>query len=254
MQKVIILPRLAGLKQAIFCKRLILFNEIFALVGGKAKGKSVKSTGVLWHESIKERSAEDVASTFIFFLRQNRDINNFVFWGNNCFKNWFLYVALVNEVNRTNGTTNQVTIKYFEPGHTFMSADSFHLAIEQGIRKKQHIQDFQDSVDLVHFSGKPLVMEHADFLQIPRGAFQAKYASKKPKLEVIQVVRFERGSNEMRWKESNVDEFQSAEFLQRKYVKSLGKDFCRVKKPRGVATERKSNILLTLLPLLKMFK
>ena len=33
-----------------------------------------------------------------------------------------------------------------------------------------------------------------------------------------------------------MDEFQSAEFLQRKYVESLGKDFCRVEKLRGVAT------------------
>ena len=81
-----------------------------------------------------------------------------------------------------------------------------------------------------------------------------EYASKKPKLEVIQVVRFERGSNEMHWKESNMDEFQSAEFLQQKYVKILGKDFCRVKKLRGVATERKGNILSTLLSLLKMFR
>ena len=81
VQKVIMLPRVAGLKQAIFCKRLILFNETFAPVGGKAKGKSIKSTGVLWRESIKGRSAEDVASTSIFFLRQNRDMNNFVFWG-----------------------------------------------------------------------------------------------------------------------------------------------------------------------------
>ena len=84
---------------------------------------------------------------------------------------------------------------------------AFMLLLNKESEKKQHIQDFQDSVDLVHFSGKPLVMEHAGFLQIPRGAFQAKYASKKPKLEVIQVVQFERGSNEMHWKESNVDEF-----------------------------------------------
>ena len=209
---------------------------------------------MLWHESIKERSAEDVASTFILFLRQNRDTNNFVFWGNNCFgqnKNWFLYVALVNEVNRTNGATNEVTIKYFEPGHTFMSADSFHLAIEQGIRKKQHIQDFQHFVDLVHFSGKPLVMEHAGFLQIPRGAFQAKYASKNSKLEVIQVVRFERGSNEMHWKESNVDKFQSAEFLQRKYVKSLGKDFCRVKKTSWSCHREEKQHFFNLTPIIK---
>ena len=49
-----------------------------------------------------------------------------------------------------------------------------------------------------------------------------------------------------------MDEFQSAEFLKWKYIKSLGKDFCRVEKPRGVATEKKNNILSTLLLLLKM--
>ena len=56
----------------------------------------------------------------------------------------------------------------------------------------------------------------------------------------------------MHWKESNMYEFQSAEFLQRKYVKFLGKDFCRVEKRCGVATEKKNNILSTLHPLLKM--
>ena len=52
-------------------------------------------------------------------------------------------------------------------------------------------------MDLVDFSGKALAMEHDDFLQITRDLSQAKYASKKAKLEVIQVVQFERGSNEM---------------------------------------------------------
>ena len=185
MQKVIMLPRLPGLKQVVFCKRLVLFNETFASIGGEAKGKSIKPTGVLWHEPIKGRFAEDIASSFIFFSRQNRDINNFAFWADNCSgqnKNWFLYTALVNEVNRTNGTTNEVTIKYFEPGHTFMSTESFHNVIEQGMRKKQRNEDFQDFVDLVDFSGKALLMKHDDFLQIPRGVSQAKYARKKPKL------------------------------------------------------------------------
>ena len=180
-----------------------------------------------------------------------------VFWVDNCSGeniNSFLHAALVNEVNHTNGTTNEVAIKYFEPGHTFMSGDSFHYVIEQGMKKKQRIQDFQYFIDLVDFSGKAHVMEHVNFLQILRDVSRAKYASKKPKLWVIQVIQFERGSNEMRWKESNMDEFQSAEFLQWKYGKSLGKDFCGVEKPRGVALKRKSNLLSILLPLLKMFR
>ena len=152
MQKVTMLPRLPELKQAIFCKRLVLFNETFASSGGEAKGKSIKPTGVLWHEPIKGRSAEDVASSFIFFFHAKIEIS-----------------IILYEVNDTNGTTNEVTIKYFKPGHTFMSTDSFHHAIEQGMRKKQRTEDFQDFVDLVDFSGKALLMKHDDFLQIPRG-------------------------------------------------------------------------------------
>ena len=45
-----------------------------------------------------------------------------------------------------------------------MSADSFHHVIEQGMRKKQSVGDFQDFVDLVDFSRKAPVMEHDNFL------------------------------------------------------------------------------------------
>ena len=46
-----------------------------------------------------------------------------------------------------------------------MSADSFHHVIEQGKRKKQHIEDFQNFADLVDFGGKTLLMGHDKFLQ-----------------------------------------------------------------------------------------
>ena len=101
MQKVIMLPRLPGLKQAIFCKRLVLFNETFAPVGGWKKTKTLKPTGVLWHEAIKGRSAEDVASAFIHFIRKNRDIQSLIFWTGNCSaqnKIWFVFTALANEL------------------------------------------------------------------------------------------------------------------------------------------------------------
>ena len=42
MQKVIMLPRIPGLKVVVFCKRIVIFNETFAPLG---KGK--KATGVL---------------------------------------------------------------------------------------------------------------------------------------------------------------------------------------------------------------
>ena len=37
-----------------------------------------------------------------------------------------------------------VTLKYFEPGHTFMSADSFHALCEREMKTKNNIYDFND--------------------------------------------------------------------------------------------------------------
>ena len=80
MQKVIILPKLPGLKQAIFCKRLVLFNGTFWPVRGWKKSKPLKPTGVLRDDAIKGRSAEDVANAFIHFVSKNCDIQSFIFW------------------------------------------------------------------------------------------------------------------------------------------------------------------------------
>ena len=82
MKKVIMLPRIPGLNVVVFCKRIVLFNETFAPVGGSKKGG--KATGVLWHEGVKGRSASDVASTYIRFIRSNRDVKHFIFWVDNC--------------------------------------------------------------------------------------------------------------------------------------------------------------------------
>ena len=108
-----------------------------APIGKKA---NMKSVGLLWHKAIRGRSAEDVATTFIAFICHFRDCKKFVFWADNCSgqnKNWFLYTALVNEANYPNGTVKEIIIRYFEPGHMFMSADSFHYLLEQAMRKKK---------------------------------------------------------------------------------------------------------------------
>ena len=110
-----------------------MFNETFAPVGGSKNGKPV---GVLWHEAIRGRSAEDVASAFIAFLRTLENLEDVFLWLDNFSaqgKNWWIYTALVAEVNRRCGNMETITIKYFEPGHTFMSADSFHHQVEMAI-------------------------------------------------------------------------------------------------------------------------
>lgn len=49
-----------------------------------------------------------------------------------------------------------ITIKYFEPGHSFMSADSFHHQVEQAIKHNPKIDDLDDFHNTVQsaWSGK----------------------------------------------------------------------------------------------------
>ena len=94
---------------------------------------------------------------------------------------------------------NKIVIKYFEPSHTFTSADSFHWKVEQGMKKIKRVEHFQDFVDLANAYGKSFVMDYKSFLLIPRGVSQGKYASEKAKLENVQVVIFKRGSDKIFW-------------------------------------------------------
>ena len=53
-----------GIKMAVFSKMLVTFHKSFATLGMFFKTKAILPTGVIWHEGISGRNAEDVASTF----------------------------------------------------------------------------------------------------------------------------------------------------------------------------------------------
>ena len=152
---------------------------------------------------MKGRSASDVANTYIRFIHSNRDVKQFIFWVDNCLgenKSWYLFTALANEVNIKDASAQTITLKYFNPGHTFMSADSFHHKVEQCMRQEKRVEDFQHFADIFENCGKSLVMRFSDFFQFRKGVSQGNYARNKPKLENVQIVKFSRGKKEMFWK------------------------------------------------------
>ena len=58
------------------------------------------------------------------------------------------------------------------------------------MREKKGLEDFQDFVDIVDTYGLSIVMN-------PCVVSQAKYTASKPKLEDIQSVKFDKGSERM---------------------------------------------------------
>ena len=139
MQKVIKLPRLPGLRQVIFCTRLVLFNETFELVGGWKKSKTLRLTGVLRNEAIKGSSAEDVASAFIHFICKNHDIQRFISWVDNCSaqnKSWFQFTALANEVTEKTPQYIQSPFNIFNQAIHLCPLTAFSVGLSRKCRKK----------------------------------------------------------------------------------------------------------------------
>ena len=190
-----------------------MFNQTFAPLGYKNDKKNTnRPLGVVWHDTIAGCFAENIASTYVKVLnhRLYRDCKSIVFWVDNWTvqnKNWTLYSAIVTFVNSP-GQIQTISFKYFEPGHSFMSADSFHTAVEKEFKKRKNIYDFEDFVDVINTSGEAITMDHKAFLMLTDDVSQGKYTSMPYRSEVVKV-EFRRGCQKIFWKTS----FHQIEFI-----------------------------------------
>ncbi len=74
-------------------------------------------------------------------------------------------------LNEDTTDTNKVILNFFEPGHSFMSADSVHAAIEAVFRRKgDSIVDFDDHGAAIKETGCSVTkMDHTDFHDFTSG-------------------------------------------------------------------------------------
>ena len=86
------------------------------------------------------------------------------------------------------------TFRYFEPRHTFMSADSFHRQVEKSLKRMKKVYDFSDFVSCVQScnSGKVDVkeMRQEDFFTWPNNSsiYKVNYLQPMPYLKNIAEV------------------------------------------------------------------
>ncbi|KAK5648661.1 hypothetical protein RI129_003553 [Pyrocoelia pectoralis] len=202
------LPRIDMFKRVVFCQRIITFNESFVPVGKKQR---IKPFACLWNECISGRKKEDLISTFHAFLTHTRGKENIIVWLDNCAgqnKNWTL-LYLVYIINSHEISAQTITFKYFEPGHTFMSADSFHHQVEQSLQRMKKVYDFTDFVTCVQSSNSGKVdvkeMKKEDFFVWPDNSSTYKINHSKPRpylKDIIEVVA-KRGNFVLFYKTSN---------------------------------------------------
>ena len=254
MQKVMMLPHLPGIKTALFTRRIIMINESIVPLGKfkdhRKNSESMKAMGYIWHEAIQGRKDEDVASVLLKFLSDScyRDAETIVIWCDNCTgrnKNWALYSGIVQHMINSKSNLEQLTLRYFEKGHTFMSADSFHHQIEENIRRKKKLYDFNDYVECVEKGGMAIEMKSEDFLDISSGKSSAKDV-RYPRIADISEILFKKGKTKMFWKTSFGDTtYQSSDLLQKKVQERYNKGTpSRGKGPaRGINLQKKNDII-----------
>ena len=253
MQKVLLLPQMDQLKKIIFTPRLSIFNETFAEVG--VKTKKIKHHGdicVVWHEAIQGRNDEDVCSAFHHFLKQQRGAEEITLWLDNCSyqnKNWTLITMIYHLIQSDTICAQKITLKYFEPGHTFNAADPVHSRIEGTLRTKQgKVFDLDDLEKCLQDSGcKVSMMQATDFIKWESGVSNYKLAQTEPRpyLAEMMLIQFRREEPDtFFYKEIHDGErIQVKDFLKKSFVVKEENQ-----KVRSLLKSKKDRIVQDLLP------
>lgn len=249
LQKIIMLPRVDTFKKVLFTKRLTTYHESYVPIGTKS---GLKPFACIWHEGISGRNKEDLISTFYAFLKNYRDAKNITIWLDNCSsqnKNWCLYSFLVYVINSCEINASTITLNYFEAGHTFMAADSFHHSVELSLKKRGKVYDFQDFVDAVKSSRKKVdvkVMDHTDFYLWKDYTSHTKLIKDPERLymaDIVQVVA-SRGKRTISCKTSfKSNNCKELDFLMQKAIKKGMPAPEHAAQPCGFPKEKRDKIL-----------
>ena len=153
---------------------------------------------MVWHEGVAGRATEEASNSYWQFLLTNWNKKHITIFADNCVgqnKYWTLLSMLMKAVHSAQLALQILTLKFFEPGHTSMSADSVHRGINRQLGKRS-VFDFEDHVRAVEAANIRCV-EPQSFLQMEDGISRQKLAKlsqtdERPYLAQMKVVQFRR--------------------------------------------------------------
>ncbi|KAG5874401.1 hypothetical protein JTB14_016768 [Gonioctena quinquepunctata] len=255
LQKVIMLPRVDMFKKVISIKRLTTYNESFVPSGSNSQNKPF---AVLWNGAISGRDKEDIISSFYTFFPKYRDSSKIILWLDNFSsqnKKWYFFSFLVGMINSSEISANEIFLNFFETGHIFISADSFHHQVELSLKKIGKVYDFDDFVKAVQKAQKTntevKVMSHQDFFKWKDLKSEAKLKKQKKRIYLSDIVQIKatRGHFFLQSKSSFTGEFEKLDVLYRKAMKRSGilsQSVPYRTEPRGFPKMKKDAILKNL--------
>lgn len=217
----------------------------------------------IWSEAISGRNANDMLSCFVKIIRKYAHLKKITFWLDNCSsqnKNWNLFQHMILLVN-SEIQCEQIIFKYFEPGHTFMAADSFHAAVEAKMRHERVVtfENFKSAVANAKKDVDILDMQVTDFFQTKMNVSQYTLNSCKPRpyVENMRKVVFKKGKYELGYSDGiNGDKLKYCKLFSKKQSGLINQDtfsieanLLRQTSPRGIDTDRKASLLAVITPI-----
>lgn len=249
LQKVIMLPRLPGFKSACFTRRLVVFHHTYAPIGKYTS--TIKTTSIVWDESTAGRKCEDIASAFEkAIITKDRDQAEIVLFMDNCAaqnKNYALFTTLLSLVNSEKISAQKITLKYLESGHTFMSADSCHAAVEREMKRQVNVYDMADFCQCVEQAGAKVIQPTFEDFRHHQGQQSAAKLRNptRPMLADIRQAEFRRGERVVYYKLRHTDDaWIEFDYLKAKH--NMNTIPTSIAKPRGVPSAKKNDIIKNL--------
>ncbi|CAH1997778.1 unnamed protein product [Acanthoscelides obtectus] len=189
--------------------------------------------------------------TFTYFLLHHRDVRNITLWLDNCSsqnKNWALFSFLVYIVNSTSISAETIHLNYFEPGHTFMSADSFHHQVEESLKRQVKTYDFADFEKAVQSSNKGKVqiksMKLNDFQLWKSLHSVSKIKKQDPSFTMSKITELmvKRTEFVMYYKRNFEEEWKKLDFLLKKHIGEMPTAPIKTA-PNGFERQKVENLL-----------
>lgn len=253
LQKVIMLPRLPGVKSVCFTKRIIAFHLTFSPI--VEYSKNARTTSLVWHEGLAGRKCEEISSMYVKALIVDRDYKEIIYFMDNCSsqnKNWSIITAMTKLINSELIAADKVTFKYLEAGHTFMSADTVHASVERQMKLAKNVYDFDDFVGCVAKAKSNVIApSNVDFRNYKGEQSQSKLAKEgRPHLASCRQLEFRKGHRSLFYKQQHDDsDFKEFDFMRAKCKLDVIPDTIR-ESPRGIPDSKKADIVTKLCPLM----
>lgn len=193
----------------------------------------------------------------MFFLIFCRDVDSFDLWMDNCTsqnKNWCLFGLLVQLVNSTMINANTINFNFFEPGHTFMSADSFHHLVETAMKNKKiwDFDDFKGAVNRAHRHAHAIEIRISDFKLIEDVSSIQRIAKNipRPYVDKMMRIKFTRGMYSMMYSNNYEDEFKEAHFVKKNVENQNVNQFTSKTVGVTLSEEQKMSVTKNIIPLM----